>query len=108
MVQLAKDEGHKLICTFLEATRCKTDALDKKLLANCWYEPVSRRAGKTLLDFFATRNMAFADAIKPGVTIDDERRAYHMLIRSGLTDDHISPVNVSVGRQEKARTGQLP
>ena len=36
--------------------------------------------------------MAYADAVKFRVTVDDDRRAYHMLIRSGLTDDQINHV----------------
>ena len=31
--------------------------------------------------------MAYADAVKAGVGIDPDRRAYHMVIKSGLTDD---------------------
>ena len=33
--------------------------------------------------------MAYADAVKAGVGIDPDKRAYHMFIRSGLTDDQI-------------------
>ena len=37
-------------------------------------------------------NMAFADAANAGVTIDGDRRAYHMVSRSGRTDDQINHV----------------
>ena len=36
--------------------------------------------------------MAYADAVNSGVAIDDDRHAYHTLIRSGLTDDQINRV----------------
>ena len=48
--------------------------------------------GQTLQDFFATENMAYADAVKAGVGIDPDRRAYHMFIKSGLTDDQINHI----------------
>ena len=34
--------------------------------------------------------MANADAVKAGVGIDPDRRAYHMFIKSGLTDYQIN------------------
>ena len=42
-----------------------------------------------LQDFFATENMAYADAVNAGVGIDPESRAYHMFIKSGFIDDQI-------------------
>ena len=48
--------------------------------------------GQTLQDFFATENMAYADAVKAGVGIDPDRRAYHMFIKSGLTDNQINHI----------------
>ena len=90
MPDLAKPEGYKLILLFLEEKRYKKDALAKRLLANRWYEAISRRPGQTLQDFFATENMAYADAVKAGVRIDPDRRAHHMFIRSGLTDDTVN------------------
>ena len=36
--------------------------------------------------------MACADAVKAGVGIDPDRRAYHMFIKSGLTDDQINHI----------------
>ena len=36
--------------------------------------------------------MAYADAVKAGVGIDPDRRAYHMFIQSGLTDDLINHI----------------
>ena len=36
--------------------------------------------------------MAYADAVKAGVGIDPDRRAYHMFIQSGLTDDQINHI----------------
>ena len=36
--------------------------------------------------------MAYADAVKAGVGIDPDRRAYHMFIKSGLTDDQINHI----------------
>ena len=89
MPDLGKPKGYKLILLFLDKKGYKKDALDKRLLANRRYEATSRRPGQTLQDFFATKNMAYADALKAGVGIDPDRRAYHMFIRSGLTDDQI-------------------
>ena len=81
MPDLAKPEGYKMILLFLEQKGYKKDALDKRLVANRRYEAVARRPGQTLQDFFATENMAYADAVKAGVGIDPDRRAYHMFIR---------------------------
>ena len=36
--------------------------------------------------------MAYADAVQAGVGIDPDRRAYHMFIKSGLTDDQINHI----------------
>ena len=36
--------------------------------------------------------MAYADAVKAGVGIDPDRRAYHIFIKSGLTDDQINHI----------------
>ena len=85
LLELAKDDGHKLIFTFLAAKGYTTDALDKQLLTHRRHEAVSRRSGQSLQDFTATKNMS-------GVTIHDDRRAYHMLIRSGLTYCQINNV----------------
>ena len=52
VVELSEDEGYKIIFTFLEATRYKSDAVHKKLLANRRYESASRKAGQSLQDFF--------------------------------------------------------
>ena len=87
MPDLAKPERYKLILVFLEKKGNKKYALDKRLLANRQYEAISRRPGQ---DFFATESMAYADAVKAGVGIDPDRRAYHMLTRSGLTDYQIN------------------
>ena len=92
MPDLAKPEGYKLILLFLEQKGYKKDALDKRLLANRRYEAVARRPGQTLQDFFATENMAYADAVKAGVGFDPDRRAYHVFIKSGLTDDQINHI----------------
>ena len=70
-------------------TRYKKDALDKRPFADRRCEAVSRRSGQTLQDFFATENVAYADALKAGVGIDPDRRACHMFIWSGRTDDQI-------------------
>ena len=78
--------GFKLILTFLVKKGCKKDALDKRLLVNRWYETITRHPGQTLQNFFATENMAYTDVVKAGVGIGPDRRAYHMSIRSGLTD----------------------
>ena len=88
----AKTDGYKLILVFLEKKGYKKDALDRRLLANRRYEAIARRPGQTLQDFFATENMAYADAVKAGVGIDPDRRAYHMFIKSGLTDDQINHI----------------
>ena len=92
MPDLAKPDGYKLILVFLEKKGYKKDALDRRLLANRRYEAIARRPGQTLQDFFATENMAYADAVKAGVGIDPDRRAYHMFITSGLTDDQINHI----------------
>ena len=84
--------GYKLILVFLEKKGYKKDALDRRLLANRPYEAIARRPGETLQDFFATENMAYADAAQAGVGIDPDRRAYHMFIKSGLTDDQINHI----------------
>ena len=75
MPDLAKPDGYKLILVFLKKKGYKKDALDRRLLANRWYEAIARRPGQTLQDFFATENMAYADAVKGGVGIDPDRRA---------------------------------
>ena len=65
---------------------------DKRFLANRLHEAIARRPGQTLQDLFATENMAHADAVKAGVGIDPDRRAYHMFIKSGVTDDQINHI----------------
>ena len=92
MPDLAKPDGYKLILVFLEKKGCKKDALDRRLRANRRYEAIARRPGQTLQDFFATENMAYANAVKPCVGIDPDRRAYHIFIKSGLTDDQINHI----------------
>ena len=92
MPDLAKPDGYKLILLFLEKKGYKKDALDRRLLANRRYDAFARRPGQTLQDFFATENMAKADAVKAGVGTDPDRRAYHMFIKSGLTDDQINHI----------------
>ena len=89
MPDLAEPDGYKLILLFLEKKGYKKDALDKRLLANSRYEAIARRPGQTVQDFFATENMAYADAVNAGVGTDSDKRAYHMFIKSGLTDDQI-------------------
>ena len=92
MPDLSKSDGYKLILVFLEKQGYKKYAMDRRLLANRRYEAIARRPGQILQDFFATENMAYADAVKAGVGIDPDRRAYHMLIKSGLTDDQINHI----------------
>ena len=72
------------------------------------YEAISRRPGQTLQDFFATENMAFADAVKAGVGIDPDKRAYHMFIKSGLTDDQINHIHGFVYDSEAQGPGSAP
>ena len=67
-----KPDGYKLILVFLEKKGFKKDALDKRLLANRRCEAIARRPGQTLQDFFATENMAYADAVKAGVGVDPD------------------------------------
>ena len=59
-----------------------------------WTGDCLRIAGTswTLQDLFATENMAYADAVKVGVGIDPDRRACHIFIKSGLTDDQINHI----------------
>ena len=92
MPDLTKPDGYKLILVFLEKKGYKKNALDKRLLANRRNKAIARRPGQTLQDFFATENMAYADAVKAGVGIDPDRRAYHMFIKSGLTDDQTNHI----------------
>ena len=80
MPDLAKPDGYKLILVFLEKKGYKKDALDRRLLSIRRYEAIARRPGQTLQDFFATENMAYADAVEARVGIDPDRRAYHMFI----------------------------
>ena len=109
MPDLAKPDGYKLILVFLEKKGYEKDALDRRHLANCWYEAIARRPGQTLQDFFATENMAYADAVKAGVGIDPDRRACHMFSKSGLTDDKINHtygfVYDSRGRKTRSSSG---
>ena len=83
MPDLAKPVVYKLIPLLLEKKGYKKDALDKQLLANRRYEAISRRPGQTMQDLFATENMAYADAVKAGVGIEPDRRAYHFHIFGG-------------------------
>ena len=92
MPDLEKPDGYKLIQVFLEKKGYKKDALDKRLLANRWYEAIARRPGQTLQDFFATENMAYADAVKAGFGIDPDRRAYHMFM---YHNEHVSGIILS-------------
>ena len=92
MLDLAKPEGFKLILTFPEKKEYKKDALGKALFADCGCGTISRGPGQTLPDFFATLNMAYADAVKAGVGIDPDRRAHHMFNGSGLTCDQINHI----------------
>ena len=92
MPDLAKPGRYKLILLFLEKKGYKKDVLDERLLANRRYEAISRRPGQTWQDLFATENMAYADAVKAGVGIDPDRRAYHTFISSGLTDDQVNHI----------------
>ena len=80
-----------IILIFLGIKGYKKDALEKRLVANRWYGAISHRPGQTLQDYFATENMACTDAVQAGVGIDPDKRAYHMFIRSGLTDDQPCP-----------------
>ena len=87
---LAKSEKIKLVIVFLGNKRHKKDAPDKRLCANRQHKATSRRLGKTLQNFFATENAAYGDDVKTRVRIDPDKRAHHMLVRNGLTDDHIN------------------
>ena len=92
MPGLEKPDRYKLILVFFEKKGYKKDALDRRLFANRRYEAIARRPGLTLQDFLATENMAYAGAVKAGVGIDPDRRAYHMFIKSGLTGDQINHI----------------
>ena len=65
-----------------------TDASDKKLLANRWYEAVSRRAGQKLQPFFCNNKKHCLCLEGLSMMIGP----IHMLIRSGLSDDQINDV----------------
>ena len=90
MPDLAKPEGRELILKILEKQGYKKDALDKRLLANRWYEAFSRRPGQTLLQFFATENMAYADAVKAGVAAADSSL---VRCKSDHLDEFIVPLD---------------
>ena len=105
MPDLAKPDGYKLNLVFLEKKGYKKGALDMRLLANRWYEAIARRPGQTLQDFFVTENIAYADAAKAGVGIDPDMRAYHMFIKSGLTDDQINHIHGFVYESEAEGLG---
>ena len=75
MPDLAKPDGYKTNFVVPREKENKKDALDRRLPANRRYEAVARCPGQTLQDFFATDNMANADAVKAGVGIDPDRRA---------------------------------
>ena len=57
-----------------------------------WTSDSLRITGISPSDFFTTENLAHADAMEAGVGIDPDRRAYHMFILSGLTDDQINHI----------------
>ena len=99
------DLANKLILVFLEKKGNKKYALDRRLLANRRHEAIARRPGETLQDFFATENMAYADAVKAGVGIDPDRRAYQMFMKSGLIDDQINYINGFVYESEAEGPG---
>ena len=90
MPDLVKLDGYKLILLFLEKEGYKKYAVDKRLLANRWYEAIPRRPGQTLQDSLSTENMAHTAAVGAGVGIDPDRRASHIFVRSGLADDQIN------------------
>lgn len=50
--------------------------------------------------------MAYADAVKEavkeGVTVDKDRRAYHVLTKSGMTDEQVNQVHAFVHDPELA------
>ena len=73
---LAKPDGYKLMLVLFEKNDYKKDALDTRLIENRRYEAIARRP----------------DAVKDGVGIDPDKRAYHMFIKSGLTDDQINHI----------------
>ena len=49
--------------------------------------------------------MAYADAVRAGVGIDPDKRAYHMCIKSGLTDDQINHIYSFVFESEAEGPG---
>ena len=49
--------------------------------------------------------MAYADAVKAGVGIDADKRAYHMFTRSGLTHDQINHICGFVSDSEAVGPG---
>ena len=107
MTDIAKPDGYKLILVFFEMKGYKQDALDRRPLANRRNEAVARRLGQILQDFFATEKMVYADAVKAGVGIDTDRRAFHMFIKSGLTDDQMNHIHGFVYESEAERPGAV-
>ncbi len=51
-----------------------------------------RRPHRSLLDSVAVENMAFADSVEEEATIDNDKRAYNMLLKSGLNEDQIKNI----------------
>ena len=49
--------------------------------------------------------MAYADAVKAVFGIDPDRRAYHMFIKSGLTDDQTNHTHGFVHNSEAEGPG---
>lgn len=85
---VAADDGYLILIKLLEGKGYRKEALDRKLLATRRHDTLTRRP----YQFFALENMACADAVKEGATVDKDRRAYHMLTKSGMTDEHINRV----------------
>ena len=83
----------------------KKDALDRRLLANRRCEAIARRPGQTLQDFLQKRTWQTQDAVKAGVGIDPDRRAYRMFIKSGLTGDQINHIHSFVFESEAEGPG---
>ena len=102
MPDLAKPEGYKL-------SWCLEKRDTRKML---WTGDFLRIAGMRLLRDALDRpcktslreNMAYADAVKTGVGIDPDRRADHMLTKSGLTDDPDQSQKRLRARSQRGRT----
>lgn len=99
---IAVGGGNFILTKFLEGKCHRNEVLEGKSLATRRYKTLTRRPGQTFQEFFGVENMACADALKEGVTVDMGPQAYHMLAKSGMADEQINLLYVFVHDPEGA------